>query len=315
MPLPLRLDRDRPRIDGALSSALAGDSLLLEIARYHVGVRNGLGSEAKRLRPALVLFVASELGGDDARALDAAVAVELAHSFSLIHDDIQDGDSERRGRETVWKRYGVPQAINAGDLLATLSVRHALRAGREEARVLAEATAEMIEGQGKDVAWEGVEVGVDDYLGMIDQKTGALLRASLDLGAIVADAPRALRTDLAAFGADFGRSFQIVDDLEDTWSGGSDLRRRKATLPLSIAWERAGERDRVLLLRRGGRDLSAEESEEVRGLLERSGARDAAQGIARGHLDRARERLEALPFSAEGKEALGALLAELGRLR
>jgi geranylgeranyl diphosphate synthase type I len=317
MALPLRLDQDRPRIDAALSSALAGDTLLLEIARYHVGVGDDSGSEAKRLRPALVLLVASELGGDDARALDAAVAIELVHSFSLVHDDIEDGDSERRGRETVWVRYGIAQAINAGDLLAALGGRHALRAGREEARVLVEATAEMVEGQGKDVAWEGVEVGVEDYLGMIDQKTGALLRASLDLGAIVADAPRALRTDLAAFGVDLGRAFQIRDDLEDARGGGSDLARRKATLPLSIAWERAGERDRALLLRSvgSGRDLSLEESEEVRDLLKRAGARDAAQAIARGHLDRARERLEDLPFSAEGKEALGELLAELGSLR
>src|SRR5581483_4246137 len=168
---------------------------LYEMLRYHLGLDGGSPVQGKALRPTLCLLVCQALGGDWTKALPAAASIELVHNFSLIHDDIQDEDRERRHRPTLWTKWGVPQAINAGDAmfcLATLTLRD-LRplfgdaATVEVMTVLQEATQQMIEGQFLDVRYEEVpEISLEDYLRMIACKTGALLRASIEIGALLA---------------------------------------------------------------------------------------------------------------------------------
>jgi geranylgeranyl diphosphate synthase type I len=245
MTLPPLLQRYRSRIERGLREGLQGETRVAEMLRYHLGIENGdddgAASMGKLLRPSLVLFTAEQLGEAPDHALPAAIGLELIHNFSLIHDDIQDHDETRRGRPTVWCRYGVAQAINAGDAMQVLAVRHALDAGEAAAGILLEATWEMIEGQSLDLALEGRPASADAYLSMIDRKTGALLRCALRLGGTLAGAEPEVLLALAAAGTELGRAFQIHDDLLGIWGNGattgkpqgSDIRRRKRTLPIA----------------------------------------------------------------------------------
>ena len=152
MTTPRILTEFRELIVSGLEEALAGDSLLYPVLRYHVGLEDETGARTenlgKLLRPSLVLFTAAELGADAGDALPAAVGIELIHNFSLIHDDIQDGDRLRRGRPTVWALHGTAQGINAGDLMETLAIRQALSAGPRIAEALVAATIfDMLDGR------------------------------------------------------------------------------------------------------------------------------------------------------------------------
>jgi len=147
---PRILTRFRKEIITGLEEALAGGGPLAATLRYHVGLEDETGRRTenlgKLLRPSLVLFTASELGADPGAALPAAVGLELVHNFSLIHDDIQDGDRMRRGRPTVWALHGMAQGINAGDLMEAIAVRTALSAGPAAADALLSATIETSAG-------------------------------------------------------------------------------------------------------------------------------------------------------------------------
>ena len=129
------LSRFRSTIVEGLRCVLSGDTPLRDVLRYHVGLEDESGAPAEALgklvRPSLTLLIADELGGDPELALSAALSLELVHEFSLIHDDVQDGDETRRGRPTIWNRYGEAQAINAGDLMLVLALTEARSTGDE----------------------------------------------------------------------------------------------------------------------------------------------------------------------------------------
>ncbi|MHB8621615.1 MAG: polyprenyl synthetase family protein [Chloroflexota bacterium] len=260
-------ERYRDSLDSALAGALAARRLpLYDMLRYHLGLEAPEGARGKALRPTLCLLTCEALGGDAERSLPAAASLELIHNFSLIHDDIQDGDRERRHRPTVWSRWGIPQAINAGDVmfcLATLTLQD-LRSSVADGVVVdviqtvQEAAREMIEGQYLDVSYETApEVSLDDYLEMIRLKTGALIRASVEVGAMLADAGTVVRTRCRRFGEALGRLFQITDDLLGVWGRSestgkpvdSDIRRKKKSLPIVLALAAANESQRSELLR------------------------------------------------------------------
>ena len=173
------LEENRGLLLEALRDALAAPSTLSALVRQHVGVEDDRGhpsdAAGKLLRPSLVLFVATQLGASREHAVPAAVALELVHNFSLVHDDIQDRDRTRRGRPTLWVAHGEAEAINAGDLLHAMAAREVARCGAAAAACLAQATVDMIEGQSLDLSYEGRFVAIDEYLAMIDRKTGALL--------------------------------------------------------------------------------------------------------------------------------------------
>ena len=282
---------------------------LYEMARYHLGLDGG-GARGKRLRPLLGLLAYESIAGDHRAALPGAAAVELGHNFSLVHDDIEDRDVERRHRATLWKVWGIPQAINTGDTLFTLS-RMALHRlselGFSDTKVLSlmrlydETCLALCEGQFMDIwsAERDEHLSVDFYFDMIGRKTAALIAASVQAGALLATDDQHVIDAYRGFGWSLGIAFQLNDDLLGIWGDEqatgkepSDLAKKKKTLPLIYALERAAEPDRTRLREIvGSPSPSAAEIDEARAILERSGARDYTRERARAERDEALRRL------------------------
>ena len=249
---PEALGRHLPLIEDALQAALSdGPDELRAVSRYVLGWESSSGEPmvtgGKRIRPALCLFGAEVFGAEPGVALPGAVAVELIHNFSLVHDDVQDRDLERHGRPTVWSVKGEGQAINAGDYLITCAFRSLLEGpGLADRRlsalaVLNHAMSRMIAGQWADITFEErQDVSPEEYLDMIRGKTGALLGAPLAMGAILAGAPEDQAHALGEWGETVGLAFQVQDDYLGIWgdpnltgkSNTGDIARRKKTLPI-----------------------------------------------------------------------------------
>jgi geranylgeranyl diphosphate synthase type I len=282
-------------------------------------VHHHLAGGGKRVRAALALVSAAAAGADESAGVLGAVAIELIHNFSLIHDDIIDEDTERRHRSTVWSEYGIGSAIIVGDALATLALQVLLdepTPGRVlAARCLVEATQLMIAGQADDMAFESrPSVSVAECLDMERGKTSALLSCAVSLGAILAGAPSETVEALAEFGSHLGTSFQAIDDVLGVWGEtartgkpvGSDLSQHKKTLPVSIAFSRTGDGiDELRGLLEG--ELSAADVERARTLLEECGAREETVALADVHLASALAALDRVPLVPGPKRELVAI--------
>ncbi|WP_176611321.1 polyprenyl synthetase family protein [Actinomadura sp. WMMB 499] len=244
----------RGLVDGALRAAVGRlDPRTYRVAAYHLGWADAEGHPraapaGKALRPALALLSARAAGAAQESALPGAVAVELTHAFSLLHDDIMDGDLTRRHRPAAWAVFGEADAILAGDALLSLAVEVLLEApgqgSARAARALSAATRRLIGGQARDLEFESRRtVSLDECVAMASDKTAALLACSCSIGAVLDGAPEPLCTALAEFGADLGIAFQLVDDLLGVWGDPeitgkpalSDLRSRKLSLPVVAA--------------------------------------------------------------------------------
>ena len=285
---------------------------LYDMVRYHLALDGSGAPAGKRIRPLLGLLAYASIVGDHARALPGAAAVELGHNFSLVHDDIEDGDIERRHRPALWTIHGIPQAINTGDTLFSLS-RIALHRltdlGFPDARVLRlmrlfdETCLQLCEGQYIDIrASESQEpMSVDLYFDMIGRKTAALIAASIEAGALLATDDETVIARYRDFGWALGIAFQVNDDLLGIWGAEkatgkqpSDVARHKKTLPVIYALEKAGPEDRSRLLALNARERPTEtEVAEARTILERTGARDYTRDQARRHRDEALAALDA----------------------
>ena len=243
----------------AQASAKVGPALEEAIGRLspelQPPVRHHMDGGGKRVRAALVLTSAAAAGGWEETGIVGAVAIELVHNFSLLHDDIIDEDRHRRHRPTVWAEFGVGPAIVAGDALAALSTEILLEVPSPErvraAGVLARATREMIAGQADDMAFETrSSASVEECIAMAAGKTGALLSCAASLGAILAGAPEPTVFALAEFGMHLGVSFQAIDDILGIWGDsartgkptGNDLVQKKITLPVAVALANARDR-------------------------------------------------------------------------
>jgi geranylgeranyl diphosphate synthase, type I len=251
--------------------------------QYHLGwvdanlvpTKNNMG---KLLRPTLVLLAYETAGAGGRanagqtgsayleRALPAAVAVEFTHNFTLVHDDIEDGDVERRHRPTLWTIWGVPQAINTGDgihSLARLVLWDVLNHGVDGhtaihlADLLDRASLTLTEGQHLDINFEErLNISIPMYLDMIRRKTAALIACSTEMGACLGTANQEIIHHLRNFGEASGLAFQIRDDLLGIWatrseSGktpASDIYRRKKSLPIIHALTHANDQDRQILM-------------------------------------------------------------------
>jgi len=292
---------------GRLSPALQGPVL------HH------LAGGGKGVRAALALVSATAAGATEETGVVGAVAIELVHNFSLIHDDIMDGDTERRHRSTVWSEFGVGPAIIVGDALAALALQVLLdepTAERvEAARCLVQATQVMIAGQADDMAFESRDaITVQECLDMEFAKTSALLSCAVSLGPILAGAPDGTIAALAEFGSHFGTAFQAVDDMLGIWGEpsrtgkpvGNDLLQHKKTLPVSIALARAGD-DALELRALLGGDLSPADVARARVLIEECGARAETIALADAHLDMALAALERVELVAGPKSELVAI--------
>ena len=315
---------------------------LYDMLAYHLGLDDDGGPRGKRMRPLLGLLAYQSLTGDYHAALPGAAAVELGHNFSLVHDDIEDADRERRHRPTLWAIWGVPLAINAGDALFALSrlaLYRLLEGGFSERRVLAlmrvydETCLALCEGQYLDISFERESrVTVDAYLEMIGKKTAALVGASVQAGAILATDDADTIEAYRRFGYDLGMAFQMADDVKGTfWTSAAsgkpeagDVRKRKKTLPLVWALEHASEADRRRLTEiyepvrgtdtfavDGPSAMSDAEVAEVLEVLERCGAREHALTEARRYRDLALAHLDRLPCPPERRAEMADLVGSV----
>jgi geranylgeranyl diphosphate synthase, type I len=295
--IPAGVENARDLVGPAISAAV--DRLSPEVrvvASYHLGLTDSSGRPAgrtggKALRPALALLSARAAGAAPGRGVPAAAAVEFVHNFSLLHDDIMDGDTERRHQPTAWTVYGVGAAILAGDALLALAQDLLLEGpasqGLWASRCLSAAVQRLIAGQGADLAFERRDdVTLDECRQMAGDKTAALMACACSIGAIYVGAPATLAMGLAGFGAHMGLAFQLTDDLLGIWGAPeitgkpvrSDLRTRKKSLPVVAALTSetgAGRELRALLAR--PEPLSEDDLIGAAGLVEAAGGREWAE--------------------------------------
>jgi geranylgeranyl diphosphate synthase type I len=279
--------------------------------------RHLLEAGGKRLRPCLVLTSCEAVGGKAEDAIEAAVALELLHNFTLIHDDIMDRDEFRRNVKTVHTIWGEPIAIIAGDaLFAKVFDALAANAGRlklpaeravELIRTVSEASFEICRGQAFDMLFEGREdITEAEYLKMISGKTGALMKASTKVGALLGNGKPEQVKALAEYGRFIGMAFQIQDDVLGVTGKrekfgkpiGSDIREGKRTLVIVRALETASGEDREKLLKALGNQKASEvELEQAIEVLKRTGSIDHAARRSRELVAEAKSKLDALPES------------------
>jgi geranylgeranyl diphosphate synthase, type I len=317
----------RELFDPAMRQAISSlPNEMRHVCGYHLGYwdeRGEPGDEAsgKAVRPALVLLSAEVVGGSAMAAVPAAVAVELVHNFSLLHDDVLDRDAARRGRPTAWAAFGAGPAIMAGDALLSLAYRVLAGCGAEAVRVLHEATTALIEGETSDLAFENAtNVAVSDVEDMACGKTGALIGAACELGALLGGASAEQRHDLKSFGEKLGLAFQHVDDLLGIWGDPAvtrkpvhaDLRARKKSLPVVAALNSGTDAGQQLAsLYSSQQELTDTEVEQLALLVEKAGGREWSRSEAERMMSEslsAARRAERRPGAAERIEEVAHLV-------
>jgi geranylgeranyl diphosphate synthase, type I len=310
--LPAALDTAMAIVEPALRQVVQQHLCpeMARVAQYHHGWADAEGRPTdawggKLLRPTLAILSARAAGTSPIDGVPAAVAVELVHNFSLLHDDIMDDDRERRGRPTAWTVVGVPNAILAGDSLLTVAATVLLGSAGVGARSatasLMTATQRMISGQAADVDFERRDdVTLAECVQMASNKTGALLACACSLGAELFGADKALVQRLSAFGEHIGLAFQLIDDLLGIWgdpertgkAAGADLRVGKKSLPV-VAALNTRQSDELSALYLRPEPLGEHQVQRVADLVERAGGRDWAQDEADRQIAAAEECLAA----------------------
>lgn len=302
------------------------------VAAYHFGWidaqgRPTDGDGGKAVRPALAVLSAEVTGAAPETGVPGAVAVELVHNFSLLHDDLMDGDEQRRHRDTVWKVHGPAQAILVGDALFALANEVLLELGTVEAgratRRLTTASRALIDGQAQDISYEHRDrVSVEECLEMEGNKTGALLACASSIGAVLGGADDRTADALERYGYHLGLAFQAVDDLLGIWGDPeatgkqtwSDLRQRKKSLPVVAALaadgpasERLGE---ILAADAKSSDFATFSEEEFAAraaLIEEAGGREWTAEEARRQHTVALDALNAVDMPQQVRDRFTAL--------
>lgn len=327
-----RIEAEMRDIVASPDPAVAGHYGLLQ---YHMGWLDETLAPAnapagKRIRPMLCVLSCGAAGGRPERAVSAGAGLELLHNFSLIHDDIEDNSPTRRHRPTAWKLFGLPLACNAGDGMFSLahlaffrlsgqgvspeSVLHILR-------VFEETCLALTEGQYMDMSFEGrAQVSVAEYFQMIRGKTGALLAASTEIGALVAGAPPDVVEGYRRYGAALGRAFQLRDDVLGIWgdeasigkSAASDILSKKKSLPVLYATADAVAGDALRALYAGPEFVEADVPRVLR-LLDAAGGRAYVEHQVQIATSEAAQALDDLEPASnpDHLEALRELLAAL----
>ncbi len=301
---------------------------LYDYMRYHLGwLDENLKPidhyRGKRFRPILCLLVYYSLSGVYDKALPAAASIELIHNFSLIHDDIEDRDDERRHRPTVWKIWGDAQAINTGDGMHVLANLAALRLRDkivtdskvlEILGILNETVIVLCEGQYMDISFETRrDVTPAEYLDMIYRKTAALIESAVVTGAILATEDKSVIEDFRIFGRELGMAFQIRDDIIGTWCDtastgkpqGSDIENKKKTLPVIYTFENCSPDERSKLDEIYDKAaLSRGDVEYVIKLMDSKGAYDYAVETASKYEKNALAALKRIKLDSEAEEKI-----------
>ncbi len=298
---------------------LEDEPTLLYRAARHI-----IDAGGKRLRPFLVLKSCKLVGGREEDAIPTAAALELLHTFTLLHDDIMDQDEKRRGVPTVHNQWGVPIAIVAGDLLFA-KVYEAITKFTDPKHVapkrilqvlkeISEATITICEGQTRDMMFESKEtVSEDEYFRMIQAKTAALFEVSARCGGILGGANKSQVERLGEFGRYSGIAFQVIDDVLGLIADekvlrkpvGSDIREGKRTLIVVHALEKASKNQRKKILETlGNNSASPERIRETVELINSLGAIDHAKEVAEKYIGRAKEALAGFPASEDREDLI-----------
>jgi geranylgeranyl diphosphate synthase type I len=315
------LQRQVARLDAPLTRPF------YEMLTYHMGWSGeGAGPDAagKRVRPLFVLLVVACYDSTWLHAAPVAAAIELVHNFSLVHDDIQDNSTMRRGRATVWKNWNMPQAINVGDALFVisnqalmdLSNRYTAQTVLRTARVIHDACLDLTRGQYLDMTYENRnDLSIEDYWKMIEGKTAALFSACTQVGAILGDADEQTIIQFRLFGRNLGLAFQIQDDILGIWgnealtgkSATSDLVEGKNSLPILFGISQKGK----FAQRWASSAILPDEVAEVARILVNEGAREYTQREAERLTNQALEMLEKINPQNEAGQALAELTKKL----
>ncbi|HET8588216.1 MAG TPA: polyprenyl synthetase family protein [Nakamurella sp.] len=321
------LDSARSRVEPAMRAAIARlDPANRAVAEYHLGYADVDGNPVsdpggKGVRGALALLSAQAAGAAPEVGVPAAVACELVHNFSLLHDDIMDADTTRRHRATAWTVFGTSAAILAGDAMLGLATEVLAEAEAPTVpwavRCLSSATRRLIAGQAADLDFESdTAVSLEQCRDMAAGKTGALLACAASLGSVLADAPAALTMSLADFGYHVGMAFQLVDDLLGIWGAAertgkpvaSDLASRKKSLPVVAAMVAGGPHaERLAELYAQDGSLSEAELAEAAAAVEAAGGRAWTLAEAERETAEALAILDELPLTAQVREDLVAV--------
>jgi octaprenyl-diphosphate synthase len=302
------------QVDRVIASRLdSGVPLVGQVARYIIS------AGGKRLRPVLLLLVSGALGVTSTQRFNLAAVVEFIHTATLLHDDVVDESTLRRGRATANEAFGNPASVLVGDFLYSRAFQMMLDAGSMRVMdVLAEATNVIAEGEVLQLMnMHDASLDEESYLRVIRSKTAKLFEASTRLAAILANASEPVERACAEYGQALGTAFQVIDDVLDyhgdaTETGknlGDDLREGKTTLPLIYAMQR-GSAAQSALIREAIENGSSEQLSEIVRIVQETGALQATREAAAAEAQRAIDALEWLPKNrhAEGLLQLAAQL-------
>jgi octaprenyl-diphosphate synthase len=298
---------DMAEVDRVIRQRLRSDvTLINQIASYIIG------AGGKRIRPRLVLLFARALGHESAARFELAAIVEFIHTATLLHDDVVDESSLRRGRQTANALFGNAASVLVGDFLYSRAFQMMVSVGSMRVlEVLADATNVIAEGEVLQlINMHDPDTSVNDYLRVIRYKTAKLFEASARLGAVIAGASPSTEEACADYGRSLGTAFQLVDDLLDyegdpTQLGknvGDDLREGKPTLPLLMAMERGTESERTFV-RQAIVNGEIERLRDIAAIVRRTGALEATRDAARAEARKAQACLAGLA-AGSAKEAL-----------
>ncbi len=306
--------QDMRGMDAVIERRLSSDVPLVgQISRYIVA------AGGKRLRPVLLLLMCGALGCRSDQRLNLAAVVEFIHTATLLHDDVVDESTLRRGRATANEAFGNPASVLVGDFLYSRAFQMMLEAqDMHVMEVLAEATNVIAEGEVQQLMnMHDASLSEEDYLSVIRSKTAKLFEASARLAALLAKSEPSIEAACADYGQALGTAFQVIDDVLD-YDGdvaemgknlGDDLREGKVTLPLIIAMQKANPAQRAVIqtaIEGGG----VERMGEIIAIVQDTGALAATRTRAAQEAQRAIDALSALPTSLY-KEALHGLAAQL----
>jgi octaprenyl-diphosphate synthase len=299
---------DMLQVDRVIGQRLSSDvALINQISHYIVN------AGGKRIRPRLVLMFSEALGFAGTERFELAAAVEFIHTATLLHDDVVDESSLRRGRQTANAMFGNAASVLVGDFLYSRAFQMMVSVNRMHVlEVLADATNVIAEGEVMQLMnMHDPDLSVEDYLRVIRYKTAKLFEASARLGAVLADAGHAVEEACADYGRSLGTAFQLVDDLLD-YEGdalsmgktvGDDLREGKPTLPLLLAMARCSDEDRQLM-RHAIEHGNTSRLDDILTIVRRTGALQATREAARAEADKACAALASLPDTSARKALL-----------
>jgi octaprenyl-diphosphate synthase len=292
---------DMRQVDDVIRSRLSSDVALIEQISHYI-----IGAGGKRIRPRLVVLFASALGFHGQQRYDLAATVEFIHTATLLHDDVVDESSLRRGRQTANAMFGNAASVLVGDFLYSRAFQMMVSVDRMRVlEVLADATNVIAEGEVLQLMnMHDPDISVADYLRVIRFKTAKLFEASARLGAVIADAPKEVEDACADYGRALGTAFQLVDDLLD-YEGhtealgknvGDDLREGKPTLPLLFAMDHGNDDERTLI-RHAIEHGEVDRLDDIIAIVRRTGGLQATRDAASREAEAAQASLSLLPDS------------------